>query len=178
MKIRTDFVTNSSSSSYICIKADNKILAGIIEKYKDELLECELDYGQDFGLETGNGLFEIYYEDLGSGGPDMPKTKSGILKYILNVLKWHCFNLEEGEELYKTVLKDVYNNRTDIKNTLGDVFINTQVIASVNEIEDDLTFEECEEEGENDGTCTVSEFFSYSSDTDEFKSSRDFEVGY
>ena len=50
MKVRSDFVTNSSSYSSVCIKIQNRALAELLQKYKANRLHAYLSVEDDLVL--------------------------------------------------------------------------------------------------------------------------------
>ena len=100
MKFRTDFVTNSSSSSFVTIQADNEILSQIFQKYselleEDYCINCRID---------GKSI-EI---NIDEGYADIPAGKSGIIESILS-----SFDMFDSDEIGE-MLKEIKENEKEI----------------------------------------------------------------
>ena len=130
MKIRTDFVTNSSSSSFVTLNANSKTLATIFEKYQ-HLFEddcCEhLDIGEDF--------VELYADEAYA---EIPSSKKQIIISILSAIGCEAYfdedeesidedeldGYEEREDLYKEIVsksKEILADMESFEMTCGDV---------------------------------------------------------
>ena len=111
MKIRTDFVTNSSSSSYCSIHISGSKLAEIIKKYKN-LFESEDLENDDITINDN----EFYFEGEGDfcGGPsDMSDMISCIIEFIRE-LAYRCDESKDFDKL----IEEVKKNEEEINKTI------------------------------------------------------------
>lgn len=114
MKIRTDFVTNSSSSSFCTIHAEGEKLGEIINKHKDffndkDLKEIEV---------TENGFIRKYGE-WSNFEWTVPTSEDWIVPTIMGFL-YDCFDgsFEQNNEVFEPLMKELEENKDEIKNTL------------------------------------------------------------
>jgi len=133
MKIRTDFVTNSSSYSSASIVIDNPVLLEILQKYKDkgafEDSPFEIgNYGESCwppdssSIELSRELIKTpafyYYEGDGSFFHEVPERLGDVLKIIISYLNGH---LDCDEDLLKQILTELDERREDIKSAYKQV---------------------------------------------------------
>jgi len=131
MKIRTDFVTNSSSSSFVTLNVNSKTFAKILENYQHLFEDDCWEH-----LELGEDYANFYIEE---GYADVPDSKKQIIVSILSALGCELYwddyeeeNLEdckldgyEGrEELYKDIVsksKDIMEDIEYFEMVSGDI---------------------------------------------------------
>jgi len=128
MKIRTDFVTNSSSYSSASIVIDNPVLLEILQKYKDKgAFEGQhFDIGgydtswwsRDSSREPIKTPAFYLYEDDGFGLNGAPERLGDVLNMIISYLKEH---LECDEEMLKQILTELDERREDIESAYKQV---------------------------------------------------------
>lgn len=91
MKIRTDFVTNSSSSSFVVIKIQSKTFAEIIKEHEEYIAENLLSVEPDFEVVDGENV-ELFFED------SMDTTPSSLEDFIYSLASVFSYNVGEDED--------------------------------------------------------------------------------
>ena len=92
MKVRTDFVTNSSSSSFVTVEIDNPVFAKICEQFR-EVLE---DEDGCFQMMLDGSCVEIHFEE---GYASVPTSLAELVDCLIEVLMgWDEYYDEEYED--------------------------------------------------------------------------------
>ncbi len=106
MKIRTDFVTNSSSYSSTEIIIDNPVLLELLQKYKDMGVIRDdgiADKGNlgDYRIEPSSTILAYYVKDEGDYEP--PKKLDDLLDHLIAYLTAS----EEGGLLFQQMVAEI-----------------------------------------------------------------------
>lgn len=107
MKLRTSFVTNSSSYSTADIGVDNPVLKAITDKYKDKLFGEKLK-----SLFNGEDDDFSYIEGEVSAVTGAPKTLDELLENIMTIIEIEQDDCDE--DVIKEMLEEIENNKEDI----------------------------------------------------------------
>ena len=97
MVIRSSFVTNSSSSSFVALEIDSKEIAAILKEFEEKVQEV-FEYGH---CEINDdGTISIYMDEAYAETPSEPED---IVPILANLFDWnfyedYCYAQEDGEE--------------------------------------------------------------------------------
>ena len=127
MKIRSDFVTNSSSSSFVVMNVESETLSNILEKFADE-------------LSGGYISVEVNGEELVLSTEDYVEPPEKVLDIVPAIAKLFCYEVYipnsyeddeeeeeakeefeeilEEDEVYSAIAKEIIENREKIENDL------------------------------------------------------------
>ena len=88
MKIRTDFVTNSSSSSFIALKFESNTLCEIFERFQKEIVNEKGERHPCAGFDVYDGIVE-YREDESGYWDDGPEKLHESLNLLISLMyRW------------------------------------------------------------------------------------------
>lgn len=132
MKVRTDFVTNSSSSSFIAMKFESNTLCEIFERFQKEIVNDDKERHPCAGFDVEDGIVE-YREDECGYFDDGPTSLRDALNVLLQFMyRWGETPLEiskkesenkkvdlseyekEGTLLRHKMAKEIFEKRNDI----------------------------------------------------------------
>lgn len=127
MKIRTDFVTNSSSVSTAEVVIDNLVLLEILHRYKDmgtfEWVEPYFDIGVHGYFSEGrtnsftyNPTFFYWEHMFGEGWsrmPKCPKSLADVLDGIIDIMDTGSKDFDQ--DLYKQMKEELYQRSAEIR---------------------------------------------------------------
>ena len=121
MKIRTGFVTNSSSYSSAEIKIDNPVLLKILEKYKeiDAFADTYVEEGICVKDDTGK-KYAVLFEDV-STNEIAPRNLSSVAQSLIDLFvymierEWDCFEDETIEKCFNEIKEQIHEIENNYK---------------------------------------------------------------
>lgn len=112
MKIRSDFVTNSSCSSYVSVHIESRKLAEIMEKWKDKLDETQ--YGP---VDVKDGV--SFGSDDAFAIESPPTTKDSMVQALIEFLEEYndleCFDPGDG---FEDLIQELKENEKTINDSI------------------------------------------------------------
>jgi len=113
MKIRTDFVTNSSSYSSTSIVIDNPVLMEILVKYKEIGLFENLDVDFEIAPDSERG-FAYYVEDDSGCPSSLKEVLEWIIETMVYIIDDEEYENEYDKDLFETMVKELRENEEKI----------------------------------------------------------------
>ena len=140
MKIRTDFVTNSSSSSFIALKFESNTLVEIFERFQKEIVNEEGERHPCAGFDIDDGIVE-YREDESGYWDDGPEKLHEALNLLISLMyRWGETPLEiskKESENKKVDLSEYEKEDTVLRHKMA-----KEIFEKRNEIMEDMEFAE------------------------------------
>jgi hypothetical protein len=107
MKIRTDFVTNSSSSSFVTLEINSKALGDILDKYSKTMSE---DFC--FSYSNNEGKIELFADEAYATAPS---TKKQIIVTLCDIFEMFDEEIsDEIDENADAILNDLKEFKIEI----------------------------------------------------------------
>lgn len=140
MKIRTDFVTNSSSSSFIAMKFESNTLVEIFERFQKEIVDDKNERHPCAGFDVEDGVVE-YREDESGYWDDGPEKLHEALNILIS------FMYSWGETPLEISNKESDNQKVDLseyekEDTILRHKMAKEIFEKRNEIMEDMQFAE------------------------------------
>ena len=110
MKLRTDFVTNSSSSSFICVEIKSEKLKSIMEKYSDFIEELR-EYVCCEEMEPQEGFY--MRQDEG-GYVDVPSKVEDVVDILATFFEEFAEYCDEFEDRIPGFVQELRDNEKEI----------------------------------------------------------------
>ena len=119
MVVRSSFVTNSSSSSFVCMNINSNEIADILKEFEDELQDI-FDCGY-FHI-SDDGDIEMYIDE---GYADEPRDKNDIIHILAGLFDYryydeYCYASEDERELDLSQFNEVVQRLITSKNEIMD----------------------------------------------------------
>ena len=140
MKIRTDFVTNSSSSSFIAMKFESNTLVEIFERFQKEIVDDKNERHPCAGFDVEDGIVE-YREDESGYWDDGPEKLYEALNILISFMyRWGETPLEISKnesDNQKVNLSEYEKEDTILRHKMA-----KEIFEKRNEIMEDMQFAE------------------------------------
>lgn len=109
MKIRSDFITNSSSYSSVVVRIQSKKLAELLAQYQ-ELFNSDVQVLPD-------GILVEEYE-AADGWDDVPQSLEQLLDALLDGLEWNIYQKLRQEPLARQLKQEIKENKRELTDSV------------------------------------------------------------
>lgn len=137
IKIRSDFVTNSSSSSFVALKIKSPMLAEIIKHFKKEISVGEFQYNPCSRFDVKKDI--IKFED--EFCCDEPENLLGVLTSLIEIIASDFYvNLNKPESI-DSIISELENKELNVseKTALHIIKNRKEIIDDIESVKFDVT---------------------------------------
>ena len=125
MKIRSDFVTNSSSSSFGTVRIECKPLVAMLQQYKDLMAEKGLGEFPPpfmFSWDSDAGTVSWDWDEQGPSEYFVPHSIDEVLSSFFSAVNDYLYYYDDSVAMIGPLVRAIAENREDIETAITHVY--------------------------------------------------------